>query len=163
MKKCVFAGTFDPFTVGHADTVEKCLRLFDETLIAVAENKRKSCLFTAQQRAEMISSAYKDDSRVSVKIWDGLIADLLKEENTPFYVRGVRNAADFEYETADFYASRDFNGEMITLYLPAEQNNLHISSTLVKNCISFGKPFQSYVPARVYDYMIRTIGEKNHV
>ena len=49
MKKCVFAGTFDPFTVGHADTVEKCLRLFDETLIAVAENKRKSCLFTADR------------------------------------------------------------------------------------------------------------------
>lgn len=158
MKKCVFAGTFDPFTVGHADTVEKCLKLFDEVIVAVAENKRKTCLFTSAQREQMIKSVYKEEPRVTVKIWDGVIADFLKEEKTPFYVRGVRNATDFEYENADFYASRDLNGEMIVLYLPSEQKNLHISSTLVKNCISFGKPFLNYVPAEVYDYIKRTIG-----
>lgn len=153
IKKCVFAGTFDPFTAGHADTVKKCLKLFDEVIVAVAENKKKSCMFSLDDRAEMIRRTYAEEPRVRVLCWDGVVVDLLKQENTPFYVRGVRNTIDFEYENADYFASKDLDGEMITLYFPAERNLLHVSSTLVKNCISFGKPFQSYVPAPVYEFI----------
>ncbi len=149
MKKCVFAGTFDPFTVGHCDTVKKSLALFDEVIVAVSENPRKSCLFSAEERAEMIRAVYSAEPRVRVVIWNGAVVDLLKAEGTPFYVRGIRNAADFEYENNDFFASRDFDEEMITLYFPAEQKDLHISSTLVKNCIAFQKPFDGYVPPEV--------------
>ncbi len=150
MKKCVFAGTFDPFTVGHADTVTKCLALFDEVVVAVASNRQKSCMFSGKERAEMVSAVYEKEPRVKVLPWDGVIAELLRQENTPFYVRGLRNATDFDYETADFYASRDLSPEMITLYIPAEQKNLHISSTLVRNCILFGTPYENYVPEAVY-------------
>ena len=62
---------------------------------------------------------------------------------------------DFEYENADFYASRDLDPSLITLYIPAEQKHLHVSSTLVKNCIAFEKPYREYVPAAVYEYMNR--------
>ena len=155
MKKCVFAGTFDPFTSGHHDTVEKCLKLFDEVVVAVAENRRKSCMFSAEQRTEMIKAVYSNEPRVRVVIWDGVIVDLLKKENTVFYVRGLRNTVDFEYENADFYASRDLDAEMITLYLPSEKEHLHISSTLVKNCIAFGKPYKDYVPEAVYAYIMK--------
>ena len=150
MKKCVFAGTFDPFTVGHEDTVKKCLALFDEVVIAVAENKQKQCMFSAQERDEMISAVFAGEKRVRVLCWDVVIVDLLKREKTPFYVRGIRNTVDFEYENADFYASRDLDAGLITLYIPAEQQHLHVSSTLVKNCIAFGKPYREYVPAAVY-------------
>ena len=153
MNKCVFAGTFDPFTVGHEDTVKKCLALFDGVVVAVAENKNKSCLFSLEERTEMIAAVYKEEPRVRVLGWDGAIVDLLKKENTPFYVRGIRNFRDFDYETADFYASRKLDPEMITLYLPAEQERLHISSTLVKNSIAFKKPFKDYLPQAVYDYI----------
>ena len=153
LKKCVFAGTFDPFTVGHEDTVKKCLKLFDEVIIAVAENKKKSCLFSISERAEMISRVFEGNGRVRVVCWDGVVVDLLQKENTPFYVRGVRNTIDFEYENADFFASRDLWDGLIPIYLPAEQRLLHVSSTLVKNCISFGKPYREYVPAQVYDYI----------
>ena len=153
MKKCVFAGTFDPFTSGHHDTVEKCLKLFNEVVVAVAENRRKSCMFSAEQRTEMIKAVYSNEPRVRVVIWDGVIVDLLKKENTVFYVRGLRNTVDFEYENADFYASRDLDAQMITLYLPSEKEHLHISSTLVKNCIAFGKPYKNYVPEAVYAYI----------
>ena len=161
MKKCVFAGTFDPFTVGHEDTVKKCLALFDEVVVAVAENKQKRCYFTAQEREEMIGAVFAGMERVRVLHWEGAVVDLLRAENTPFYVRGLRNEADFAYETADFYASRDLDGSFIELYLPAEQRHLHISSTLVKNCIAFGKPISGYVPQAVCDY-IRRRG-KTHV
>ncbi len=153
MKKCVFAGTFDPFTVGHADTVEKSLRLFDEVIVAVAENLSKKTLFTAEERRAMIAEVYADEPRVRVVVHSGVIADLLAKEGTDFYVRGLRNAVDFEYENADFYASRDIAPNMVTLYLPAEQKHLHVSSTLVKNCIAFGKPFAAYVPSAVARYI----------
>lgn len=153
MKKCVFAGTFDPFTVGHEDTVRKCLALFDEVVVAVAENKQKRCMFPAQARVEMIRAVFADEPRVRVMRWEGVIADLLKREGTPFYVRGIRNTVDFEYENADFYASRDLDPSLITLYIPAEQKHLHVSSTLVKNCIAFEKPYREYVPAAVYEYI----------
>ncbi len=153
MKKCVFAGTFDPFTVGHSDTVEKTLRLFDETVVAVAENRSKTCMFTAEERAEMIRAVYRNEPRVRVVVWKGAIVDLLREEGTEIYVRGIRNTVDFEYENADFYASRALDRNMIAVYLPSEQSRLHVSSTLVKNCISFGKPFADYVPSEVYRYI----------
>ncbi len=159
MKKCVFAGSFDPFTVGHEDTVKKCLTLFDEVVVAIAENKNKSYLFSAKERKEMISSVYRSEPRVRVLIWEGAIVDLLKAENTVYYVRGIRNGVDFEYETADFFASRKLDSDMVTLYFPAEQEHLHISSTLVKNSIAFHKPFESYVPEKVYLF----ITEKYHV
>lgn len=159
MKKCVFAGTFDPFTLGHADTVEKCLKIFDEVIVAVAENRSKTPMFTVKEREEMILAVYRNEPRVKTVIWNGVIVDLLKRERTPFYVRGIRNTVDFEYETSDFYASRKLDGEMITVYLPAEQDKLHISSTLVKNSIAFGKPYRDYVPEEVY----RFITEKKNV
>ena len=134
MKRCVFAGDrFDPFTIGHDDTVKKCLTLFDEVVIAIAENRRKHCMFSLEERLAMVRETYKEEPRVRVLAWDGVIVDLLKKENTRFYVRGLRNTVDFEYENADFYASRDLDKEMITLYLPCEKEHLHISSTLVKN------------------------------
>ena len=153
MKKCVFAGTFDPFTVGHEDTVKKCLALFDEVVVAVAVNHNKSCKYAPEERKSMIEAVYKAQPRVRVRLWEGAIVDLLKAEDTRFYVRGVRGVNDFDYETADFYASRKLDPDMITLYLPAEQEHLHISSTLVKNCIAFGKPFREYLPQAVYDYI----------
>lgn len=159
MKKCVFAGTFDPFTVGHADTVKKCLALFDEVVIAVAENKRKSCRFSLEERLDMIKAVYEGEPRVSARAWAGTIVELLRAENTHIYVRGVRNTVDFEYENADFFASRDLDGEMITLYLPAEREHLHISSSLVKNCMDFHTPFENYVPKKIYEI----ISEKYHV
>ena len=77
LKKCVFAGTFDPFTAGHADTVKKCLKLFDEVIVAVAENKKKACMFSLEERAEMIRRTYAEEPRLRAVCWDGVIVDLL--------------------------------------------------------------------------------------
>ncbi len=159
MKKCVFAGSFDPFTVGHFDTVEKSLRLFDEVVVAVAQNKEKKTLFTQEERGEMVKAVYQNEPRVRVVVWSGAIVDLLKREKTDFYVRGLRSPVDVEYENADFFASRDLSESMVTIYLPAEQKHLHVSSTLVRNCIAFEKPFDRYVPKAVADYIARKRGK----
>ena len=106
MKKCVFAGTFDPPTTGHKKTVDDCLKIFDEVVVAVMVNRSKTPLFTEKERAALFKKLYADEPRVKVTVFDGAAVDLLARENTPFYVRGVRNTVDFEYENADLYASR---------------------------------------------------------
>ncbi len=158
MRKGVFAGTFDPFTVGHEDTVKKCLALFDEVKVLVAENTGKRCLFPLEERVEMVRATFAGEPRVEVLPWGGAIVDYLKREGTPFYVRGVRNVTDFAYENDDFYASRKLFQGMIEIYIPAEQELLHVSSTLVKNSMAFGKPYRAYVPEAVYQ-MIQKRGK----
>lgn len=162
MKKCVFAGTFDPFTVGHEDAVKKCLRLFDEVVVAVCENTQKRTMFSAEERKNMICACFEGNERVCVRIFTGVVVDLLREEGTPVYVRGLRNATDYDYETADFYASRDLYDEMITVYVPCEQKYSHVSSTLVKNCLHFKKPTARYVPAAV-EKILQEKREKGNV
>ncbi len=153
MKKCVFAGTFDPMTVGHEDTVKKALGIFDEVVVAVAENKQKRCMFSAAEREQMVRAVFEGEPRVRVVLWEGTIADLLSKENTPFYVRGIRNTVDLEYENADLEASRDISPGIVAVYFPSEREHRYISSTLVKNCIAFQKPYADYVPAAVLAHL----------
>ena len=91
MKKCVFAGTFDPPTTGHKNIIEQCLKIFDGVVVAVMINSDKVPLLSEEQRQALLKKMYKDDSRVKVIVFGGAAVDLLEKENTPFYVRGVRN------------------------------------------------------------------------
>lgn len=159
-KKCVFAGTFDPFTLGHQKTVDEALALFDLVIIAVMVNKNKTPTFSINERTEIINALYGDERRVKVVVWEGIVADLLKKENTTFYIRGLRNSSDYEYETADYYASKQFNEAMTEIYFPCPQEYLHISSTLVKNSLAFDKPIDKFVSPLVKDYIVERYKEK---
>ena len=161
MKKCIFAGTFDPPTVGHADMIRQCLRLFDEVVVAVLINPDKQPYFALEEREHMLSLAFSGESRVRVRSYDGLVVDLMREEGTPFYVRGIRNGADYDYETLTQYINRSLYPELVTLYLPTTQEHLHISSSLVRNSIRFGKPVDEYVPEAARDYIKKLISEKH--
>lgn len=160
MKKCVFAGTFDPPTKGHTKIVETCLEIFDEVVVAVLVNTSKKCFFTVEERVELLEELYAGEKRVKVLSFDGAAVDLLEKENTRFYVRGVRNTVDFEYENADYFASRKLKDDLIEIYIPAEQDELHISSTLVRNSVRFGKEYRDYLPPQIADKVCRMSEEK---
>lgn len=149
MKKCVFSGTFDPPTTGHKKVIEICLKLFDEVVVAVMINTDKTPLLSAENRKFLLEKIFAQEKRVRVVIFDGAAVDLLQLENTPFYVRGVRNTIDFEYENANFFANKKLKSDIITLYVPAEQDCLQISSTLVKNSVKFKKEYKEYVPEEI--------------
>jgi len=149
MKTAVFAGTFDPPTVGHKGVVEKCLKIFDRVTVALMENTAKNCLFSEDERFSLLCELFAGEPRVKVVRFHGAAVDLLKQENTPFYVRGVRDTIDFEYETRNAYASQKLDGDMITIYLPAPQEERHISSSLVRDSILFGKDYSGYIPAEI--------------
>ena len=164
MKKCVFSGTFDPPTTGHKKVIESCLKLFDEVVVAVMVNTGKTPLLSAENRKFLLEKLFKDEKRVRVEIFSGAAVDLLERENTPFYVRGVRNTIDFEYENANFFANKKLKKDIITLYIPAEQDCLQISSTLVKNSVKFNKEYKDYVPAEIigdFENMLKNVGDKN--
>ena len=160
-RKCVFAGTFDPPTIGHQRVIRDCLKIFDEAVVAVMVNTDKTPLFTEEERKNLICKLFRDDKRVKVIVFKGAVVDLLEQENTPFYVRAIRNTVDFEYENANFFANKKLKKDIVTVYLPAEQDSLHISSTLVKNSVKFKKQYADYVPDEILPDIIKLLEEKD--
>ncbi len=156
-----FAGTFDPPTTGHKNVIDTCLEIFDEVVVGVGINTAKTPMFSADERKALLEKLYGGEKRVRVVLFVGAAVDLLESENTRFYVRGLRNTVDFEYETADHFASKKLKKDLVTLYVPAEQESLHISSSLVRNSRKFKKDFLSYVPEKILSDVIRLMEEKN--
>ena len=149
MKKCLFAGTFDPPTLGHKDIVLKCLELFDEVIVAILINPNKRPLFSEEARLTMLRKVFAAYKNVRVLAYDGLTVDLLKRENAKFYVRGIRNGTDYDYEAQLNYINMDMYKEMITVFLPTRQEFLHISSSLVKDALKFNKNVDKYIPEEI--------------
>lgn len=160
MKRCVFSGTFDPPTTGHKKIIETCLAIFDEVVVAVMINTDKKPLLSETQRKFLLEKMFSAEKRVRVVIFEGAAVDILEKENTPFYVRGVRNTIDFEYENANFFANKKLKNDIITLYVPAEQDSLQISSTLVKNSVKFKKAYSEYVPAEILNDFEKMLEDK---
>ena len=161
MKKCVFAGTFDPPTNGHKRVVENSLKIFDEVVVAILINPEKTALFTVEERENLLKKLFANEKRVRVISFDGAVVDLLEREQTPFYVRGVRNTIDFEYENTNFFANKKLKEDIVTIYIPAEQEELHISSSLVRNSFRFKKQFSQYLPEEIYKEIEILLKDKN--
>ena len=149
MKKCVFAGTFDPPTLGHKDIVLQCRALFDEVIVANLINPNKKPLFSVEARLAMLQKVFAPYPNVRALSYDGLMVDLLRREKAQFYVRGIRNGTDYDYEAQLDYINKDMYPEMITVFLPTKQEYLHISSTLVKDALRFKKSVDRYVPEEI--------------
>lgn len=160
MKKCVFSGTFDPPTSGHKKIIEKCLALFDEVVVAVMVNTDKKPLLSEEERKFLLQKMFCGEKRIRVEIFEGAAVDILERENTPFYVRGVRNTIDFEYENANYFANKKLKDDIITIYIPAEQGDLQISSTLVKNSVKFHKDYTDYMPEEIRADFLEMIKNK---
>ena len=155
LKKCVFAGTFDPPTLGHKSVIEECLKLFDEVVVAILVNPDKQPSFTVEQRIEMLSLDFAGESRLRVRSFEGTVAELLAQEGTKSYVRGIRNGVDLDYENANFYASKNLDKDITAVYLHCPQELLHVSSTMVRNSLRFGTPIDEYVSEKVKAYLER--------
>lgn len=160
MKKCVFAGSFDPPTTGHKQVVENCLKIFDEVVVALLINPDKTALFTADERTALLKKLFANEKKVRVVKYGGAAVDLLEEENTPFYVRGVRNAIDFDYENMNFFANKKLKKDIVTIYFPAGQDSLHVSSSLVRNSYKFKKNFSEYIPEEILKDIEKLLKDK---
>jgi pantetheine-phosphate adenylyltransferase len=162
MKKCVFAGTFDPPTIGHESVVNDCLKIFDSVVVAILENTQKHTLLTLDERLALLNKLFCGNPNVKVISFSGAVVDLLERENTPFYVRGIRNTIDFEYENSNTFANKKLKSDIVTIYIPAEQDKLQISSTLVRNSAHFKKNYGEYLPQKISADILALLDKKQN-
>ncbi len=145
MKIALFPGTFDPFTLGHYSIVERALPLFDRIVVAVGVNNQKRTLFSEEERLDCIRSLYCGNDRVDVVSYNGLTVDAARNCGAQFIVRGVRMIQDFEYEKNLAVVNRELTGiETVFLYTLPELG--HVSSSIVRELISYGKDVTDLLP-----------------
>ena len=141
----LFPGTFDPFTIGHQSLVSRGLNLVDEIIIAIGVNENKNTWFSLEKRLEAIRNLYEGNDRIQVTSYDSLTVDFAKETNARFIMRGIRTVNDFEYEKSIADVNRILSG-IETFLLFTEPEHTHISSTIVRELLRYGKDISQFVP-----------------
>ena len=148
-KTALFAGSFDPFTRGHEAVVATALQLFDKVVIGVGENISKKSLLNVEQRCRLIEDVYKNDSRVQVVSYNTLTGDFAREVGATVLVRGVRNTIDFEFERTIEATNRQLFPELLTVLIPTPVDLMHISSSMVRELLAFGRDIKEYLPQNI--------------
>jgi len=150
MKKIgVYPGTFDPITYGHIDVIERSLKIFDNVIVAVSNFPRKNFLFSLSERIQLIKEIFKDNKRVEVDSFDGLLVDYLKKKNLSIVIRGLRAISDFDYEFQMVLVNRKLYKEIETIFLMPREEYFYISSSIVKEIAKLGGSISCFVPKNV--------------
>ncbi|WP_290943145.1 pantetheine-phosphate adenylyltransferase [Fibrobacter sp.] len=141
LRVAVFAGSFDPFTVGHLDLVKRAAMMFDSLFVVVAQNASKKNMFDAETRKAMVEEAVSGIPNVSVAVHDGLTVDFMKSVDARYLVRGIRNASDLDAEQAVAWNNKVIYGvgDIETVFLMSAQEHLAVSSSLVRELLKCGK------------------------
>ena len=161
MKKAVYPGSFDPLSNGHLDLIKRASKLFDEVHILVSVNMFKKTIFTAEERINMIKLVTKDLPNIYVTSYDGLVVNYCKENDINIIVRGLRNYSDYENEFSLFQYNRDINNSVETVLLMPTTKNQVVSSSAIRELVTFGCDISKYVPKEIKNMIIEKIMGKN--
>ena len=142
----LFPGSFDPFTTGHLDIVQRGLELFDEIIIALGTNSSKQRYLPAEQMQTLIASLFAAEPRVSVQLYQGLTAEFARTSGARFLLRGLRNSPDFEYEKPIAYGNQHVFDGLETVFLLTSPALGAISSTIIRDLHRFGADVSAFVP-----------------
>ena len=158
----VLPGSFDPPTYGHLDIIERSSRIFDSLHVLVAVNPRKKSLFTVEQKIKVLSGEIEKMKigNVVCRLFGGLIVDYCQSTGIGLIVRGVRNSADFEYESEMARMNRHLNAETETVLMPANPNLVTFRSSSVKDILHFGGDISAIVPPGTLEILNSLINEK---
>ena len=149
MRKCVFAGTFDPVTSGHEEIIKKSSSMFDEVIVALCVNVTKKAMFSVEKRIAFLQTVCQKYNNVKVVYHDGLLVDLMKKEGAIYNVRGLRNGKDYDYENEMNFINADLMPELVAVYLPCSAKNVSVSSTAVRELLTFNREVDRYLPSEV--------------
>ena len=152
MALALYAGTFDPVTLGHLDVLARALDLFGRVEVTVAANTAKTTLLPAEQRAELVRACLADvpgGERAEVTFFDGLLVDHARARGAAALVRGLRQASDFDYEQRMALANRRLAPELRTVFFMASEAHVGVSSSIVREIWHWGGDIGSFVPAPV--------------
>lgn len=154
MNKACYPGSFDPLSIGHLDIIKRASKLFDEVHILVSNNILKHTAFTVTERVNMIKKCTSDLKNVSVYSSADLVVNYCKENNINIIVRGLRNIQDYENEFTLYQFNRDIYPKCETVILLPSSKNQMVSSSAVKELVTFGVDISPYVPKEIKDEIV---------
>ncbi|NBC27904.1 MAG: pantetheine-phosphate adenylyltransferase [Bacteroidetes bacterium] len=151
-KIAIYPGSFDPFTNGHIDLVERATRIFDKVVVTVAVNSKKKTMFSGDERAQLIREAIEEQpwsNQVEVEQFTGLLIDFANKKQATVLLRGVRQISDFEYEFQMALTNRRLSPRLDTVFLMPDENHAITSSSIVKEVATWGGDISSFVPHNI--------------
>lgn len=157
MTKAIYAGSFDPFTLGHLNILNRAADMFEEVIVAISTNTSKKALFTPQEKLEMISEVVEKHSKANVRViqfTDGLIIDLARKEGAKVLLRGLRSAIDLEYEMNIASMNKTQDASIESVFLMADEQYRFVSSSLIKEIAQFDGDISGMVPEIIAEAML---------
>ena len=160
MIKAVYPGSFDPLSNGHLDIINRAAKILDELHIIVSVNKSKKNTFTIEERVNMIKLVTKHLPNVYVTSYEGLVVNYCKENGIKILIRGLRNYQDYEAEFLLYQFNRDIDSNVETMLMMPTNKHIFVSSSAIKELVSFDADISNYVPAEIKEMIINKY--KNH-
>jgi len=148
-KIAIYPGTFDPFTLGHLDVIERAAKLFDEIIVTIAENSLKTPLFSLDERKTLIEDACRHVPNVRCVHFEGLLVDFALQLKASAIIRGLRAVSDFEFEFQMALMNRRLNPDISTVFLMPNEKYSYLNSTIVKEVARFGGNVEKFVTGMV--------------
>jgi len=146
MKIAIYPGSFDPFTKGHENIIERGVKVFDQVIVAVAHNTSKKTIFTVEERVEILNEVFKDREDVKVDYFEGLLVEYIKKMGTNIVLRGMRTVSDFEFELQMALANKALSSDLETVFMVTDSEYSHISSSVIKEVVSLNGSASHMVP-----------------
>ena len=160
MRRVIYPGSFDPFTNGHLDLVQRAARLFDEVVVAVARNEAKGPLFTLEERLGLIRETTRSLRNVTAESFEGLLVDYVEKRGGHAIIRGLRAVSDFEFEFQLALMNRKLNERVETIFMMPKDTYTFLSSRIVKEIARLGGDVSSFVPPLAVTMLRRTLPSK---
>ena len=145
----IYPGSFDPLTNGHLSLINRGLRMFDRVIVSIAHNPKKTPLFSVQERIDLILEAVKNEPRVEVESFEGLLVNYAKRRGVKVILRGLRAVSDFEYEFQMANMNRTLDRDIETVFVMSGEDYYYISSQIVREVAAMGGDVSRLVPANV--------------
>lgn len=142
----LYPGTFDPFTHGHLDILERAVRVFDEVEVTVAVNASKTTLFSVDERCEMVKRCVAHLDRITVASFEGLLVDRARQRGAVALIRGLRQVSDFDYEFRMAFANRKLLPDVETVFFMTSEQHAFTSSSIVRDVHRWGGDVSPFVP-----------------
>ena len=161
MIKAVYPGSFDPLSNGHLDIINRAAKILDELHIIVSVNKSKKNTFTIEERVNMTKLVTKHLPNVYVTFYEGLVVNYCKENGIKILIRGLRNYQDYEAEFSLYQFNRDIDSNVETMLMMPTNKHIFVSSSAIKELVSFDADISNYVPAEIKEMIINKY--KNHL
>lgn len=146
MKIAIYPGSFDPFTNGHENIIERSVKVFDQVVVAVAHNTTKKTIFTVEERVSILNEVFKNRDDVKVDYFEGLLVEYIKKMGTNVVLRGMRTVSDFEFEMQMALANKTLSADLETVFMVTDSEFSHISSSVIKEVVSLNGSASHMVP-----------------